>query len=185
MHFSETSIAGLAVVKHNRLNDSRGSFRRLWCEREFADGRLPGPVVQISLSETQHQGTLRGMHFQLPPSREGKLVQCIRGRIHDVAVDLRPKSASFLSHFGLELAATEDLALFIPAGCAHGFLTLTDDCAVLYMMTDFYDPALAAGVRWDDPRLGIRWPRLPQEILPRDADYPDLDPATLEGFADY
>ncbi len=125
------------------------------------------------------------MHFQLAPSREDKVVHCVRGRIYDVALDLRSHSASYLSHFGIELSASGSQALFIPAGCAHGFLTLTDDCAVLYMMTDFYDPALSTGVRWDDPVFAIAWPEKPLEILERDAQYPDFDPRSVDGFADY
>ena len=185
MNFTPTSVSGVTLVKADAHCDARGSFRRLWCAREFDGAHLPGPIVQVSLSETKRRGTLRGMHFQLPPSREGKLVQCVAGRIYDVAADLRPTSETFLAHFGTELSATSASAVFIPAGCAHGFLTLTDDCAVLYMMTDFYDQALSAGVRWNDPRLKIAWPREPDEILPRDAQYPDLDSTITAGFADY
>jgi dTDP-4-dehydrorhamnose 3,5-epimerase len=146
---------------------------------------VPFPIEQTSLSVSKRRGTLRGMHFQLPPSREGKLVTCVRGRIFDVALDLRPRSRSFLRHFGVELKDDEPRSLFIPPGCAHGFLTLTDDCAILYMMTDFYEPTLSTGVRWNDPAFGIAWPEQPTEVLDRDATYPDFDPRTVDGFADY
>jgi dTDP-4-dehydrorhamnose 3,5-epimerase len=146
---------------------------------------MPIDFVQTSLSQTARRLTLRGMHFQLPPSREGKLVQCVGGRIYDVAVDLRPQSASYLQYFGVELAADRPVGLFIPPGCAHGFLTLTDHCSIVYMMTDFYDPALYGGVRWNDPRLGIEWPHKPVEILERDAEFPDLDDAMTGRFAEY
>jgi dTDP-4-dehydrorhamnose 3,5-epimerase len=173
------------VVEAIPHRDVRGSFRRLWCHEEFAEHGLLTQIVQVSLSDTKRCGTLRGMHFQLPPSREGKLVQCVAGRIYDVALDLRRRSPSFLAHFGLELSPETNRALFIPAGCAHGFLTLADDCTVLYMTTDFYHPALSAGVRWNDPRFKITWPAQPTEILPRDAHYADFDDDIADKFADY
>lgn len=185
MKFLATHMTGLTVIESDQHQDSRGSFHRLWCQQEFQPQKMSRPIVQASLSSTKRRGTLRGMHYQLPPSREDKLVQVVCGRIYDVAVDLRPKSETFLDHFGLELSASEPRAIFIPAGCAHGFLTLTDDCRVLYMMTDFYDPALSRGLRWNDSRLNITWPSLPLEIFQRDAEYPDLDLETLEKFSTY
>jgi dTDP-4-dehydrorhamnose 3,5-epimerase len=125
------------------------------------------------------------MHYQIAPSREGKLIHCVRGRIHDVALDLRPRSPSYLQHFGVDLSPEGATGFFIPPGCAHGFLTLTDDVAVLYMMSDYYDPALSRGVRWDDPAFGIAWPERPREMLERDGSYPDFDPRTVDGFVDY
>jgi dTDP-4-dehydrorhamnose 3,5-epimerase len=169
-------------VKHV---DERGTFRRLWSQREAAAANVGRPVVQSSLSVTSRRGTLRGMHFQLPPSREDKIVQCVRGRIFDVALDLRRRSPTYLEHFGAELSEERPRALFIPAGCAHGFLTLADDSAVLYMMTDYYDPALSTGVRWNDPAFGIQWPEQPRELLERDRTYPDFDERTVDGFAAY
>lgn len=185
MHFDRTAVEGVFVVETLAHSDPRGSFRRLWCRQEAEAAHVRGDIVQTSLSVTTRRGTLRGMHFQLPPSREDKVVTCVRGRIFDVALDLRPKSPTYLRHVGVELAEDQPRALYIPAGCAHGFLTLTDDCAVLYMMTDFYDPSLARGVRWDDPAFGIAWPEKPTEILERDAHYPDFDPRTVDGFAEY
>jgi dTDP-4-dehydrorhamnose 3,5-epimerase len=123
------------------------------------------------------------MHFQLPPSREDKLVQCVAGHIYDVALDLRPNSTTFLRHFGTDLTANEPRALFIPAGCAHGFLTRTENCIVIYTMTDYYDADLSRGVRWNDPAFSISWPEEPIEILPRDAYYPDFDVAAIEPFS--
>ena len=185
MRFQGTPLAGVKVIDTAPHTDTRGSFRRLWCSREFSAENVPRPIVQASLSETARRGTLRGLHFQLPPSREDKLVQCVSGCIFDVALDLRPDSASYLAHVGVELSGTNGRALFIPAGCAHGFLTLTDNCAVLYMMTDYYDPALSTGVRWNDPRFAIQWPEQPKEILPRDAEYPDFDDTMAARFARY
>ncbi|HVZ16545.1 MAG TPA: dTDP-4-dehydrorhamnose 3,5-epimerase family protein [Terriglobales bacterium] len=184
MLFTQTSLHGVVLVDTEPKEDIRGSFRRLWCQREVAAAALPTRIVQTSLSVTNRRGTLRGMHFQLPPSREDKLIHCVRGRIFDVALDLRRGSPSYLRHFSVELAASDSKALFIPSGCAHGFLTLSDDCSVLYMMTDFYDPALQSGVRWDDPAFAIDWPERPKEILPRDASYVDFDPGSVDGFSD-
>ncbi len=183
MNFSETALPGVRLIRLEPHHDERGLFQRLWCRREFEAEGLPGELVQISLSVTNRKGTLRGMHYQGPPFREDKVVFCLAGRIHDVAVDLRPQSPTFLRHDGVELSPGGPQALFIPAGCAHGFLTLEDNCTVGYMMTDFYDPDASNGLRWNDPRIGIRWPAEPLDMLPRDAGYPDLDVDRL-GFAD-
>jgi dTDP-4-dehydrorhamnose 3,5-epimerase len=186
VRFVASAIQGVEIVEGVSHSDERGSFRRLWCRREFGpDAGTHADIVQASLSQNLRRGTLRGMHFQVAPSRESKLVQCVAGKIYDVALDLRPASKTYLSHFGLELAAHEPRALLIPPGCAHGFLTLTDHSAVVYMMTDYYEPKLSCGVRWNDPRFGIRWPSEPTEMLPRDAAYPDFDAALVQGFTAY
>lgn len=185
MQFLPTTVTGAKIVDFERHVDERGTFRRLWSEREAREAGAVRPIVQSSLSVTIRSGTLRGLHFQVPPSREDKVVQCVRGRIFDVALDLRRNSPTYLRHYGIELSQDVPRAFFIPSGCAHGFLTLTDDCAVLYMMTDYYDSTLSAGVRWDDPAFGIAWPARPKEILPRDAAYPDFDQETVDGFAAY
>ena len=183
--FRASPVAGVTVVDFVRHEDVRGSFQRLWCARDFAAGGLSQGVVQVSLSHTLRRGTLRGLHFQLPPSREAKLVQCVRGHIYDVAVDLRPGSETFLRHYGLELAESVGRALFIPPGCGHGFLTLSDDCSIVYMMSDFFDANLSSGVRWDDPALNVQWPEQPLEILERDAGYPDIEISQLDVFSGY
>ncbi|HXH61549.1 MAG TPA: dTDP-4-dehydrorhamnose 3,5-epimerase [Fimbriimonadaceae bacterium] len=183
MKFTATNIEGVTVVETQPQGDARGSFRRVWCQRTFQKEGLPAQIVQSSLSVNTRRGTLRGMHFQLPPSREDKLVQCVTGAIYDVALDLRPKSRTFLGHCGIELSQSNNRALFIPSGCAHGFITLDDSCTVLYMMTDFYAPELSSGVRWNDPAFEIEWPVAPTEILPRDASYPDFDPKLVAPFA--
>src|SRR5690606_28442457 len=117
-----------------------------------------------------------GLHFQWPPSREGKLVRCEAGAVHDVIVDLRPEAASFGAHFALRLEAARGNALYVPPGVAHGFQVLADDTRVGYLMTDVHAPGLAGGVRWDDPAFGIEWPLAVTEISPRDAAWPDFDP---------
>jgi dTDP-4-dehydrorhamnose 3,5-epimerase len=185
MQFKPTPLSGVVVAATAIQQDARGSFRRVWCQRDAEDAALPVPIVQTSLSVTQRRGTLRGLHFQSAPSREGKLVTCVRGRIFDVALDLRPRSDTFLRHFAIELREDDPRGLFIPPGCAHGFLTLTDDCSILYMMTDFYEPTLSNGVRWNDAAFGILWPEPPKEMLERDRSYPDFDARIVDGFASY
>ena len=185
MEISRTPIEGAMVIAASSHKDSRGTFRRLWCRRDYGSLHAPADIVQASLSETRRRGTLRGMHFQIAPSREDKLVTCIRGRIYDVALDLRPGSPSYLKHHGVELSEENCRTFVIPTGCAHGFLSLSDDCAMVYMMTDFFDSTLQRGVRWNDPAFGIAWPEEPREILDRDANYADFDPRIVDGFADY
>lgn len=181
MHFQPLQIPGVVQVDVEAAVDSRGSFARLHCEREFEAHGLSSRMVQSSVSYSRQRGTLRGMHFQWPPSREGKLVRCISGAIHDVVIDLRPDSATFTQHVALDLTAAGRRAVFIPPGLAHGFQTLEDDVEVLYQMTDFYDPALSTGVRWNDPAFGIAWPLTVTAIHERDAGYVDFDAAR---FAD-
>lgn len=184
MTFEETPLAGAFVVRLEPHRDHRGYFARAWCGREFAARGLPADLVQANLSHNEKRGTLRGMHLQLPPSREGKLVRCIRGRIYDVIVDVRQGSSTFLQHFGIELAAGEHEALYVPPGMLHGFQTLEDDTDVFYQMTDYHAPELAFGARWNDPAFGIHWPIAEGLIMTeRDASYPDFDRPAYERLA--
>lgn len=185
MKLAETPLPGAFVVEVEPHRDHRGYFARTWCAREFA-GRegLPTRFVQASLSHNDRRGTLRGMHMQLSPSREGKLVCCTRGRIYDVIVDLRPGSPTYLEHFGIALTAAAHEALYIPPAMLHGFQTLEDDTEVYYQMTDFHAPELAFGARWNDPAFGIRWPIETDLIMAeRDATYPDFHRAAYEALA--
>jgi dTDP-4-dehydrorhamnose 3,5-epimerase len=175
VRFTPSAVSGVVIVDVEPRADERGAFSRTWCADEFEAAGLPGRLAQTSVSVTARRGTLRGLHFQRPPSREGKLVRCTRGRIHDVVVDLRPDSPTFLRHVALELDDRAHRAVYVPPGCAHGFQTLVDDAEVLYAMTDRHAPELADGVRWDDPAFAIRWPERPTLIHPRDAAYPDFD----------
>lgn len=176
MRFAETPLPGAFVVELEPNVDFRGYFARTWCTREFADAGLPAELVQASLSHNVKRGTLRGMHMQLPPSREGKLVRCTRGRIFDVIVDLRPQSRAYMRHFAIELTADAQRALYVPPTMLHGFLTLDDDTDVFYQMTDFYAPAIGFGARWNDPAFGIRWPFEDDLVVAeRDATYPSFD----------
>lgn len=185
MRFIETELADAWLLEPDKNTDERGYFTRLRCVREFAERGLPRDFVQTNLSFNRTARTFRGLHYQAPPSQEGKLVRCIRGAITDVIVDLRPESPSYLRHQWFNLDAERLRALFVPAGFAHGFLTLEDESEILYEMSDFFVPELARGIRWDDPVLGIEMPGEVSCINPRDASYPDLDTDSLSVFARY
>ena len=175
MQFRDTPLTGVVEVMIDRHDDERGFFARNWCVREFADHGLPSSLAQGSISHSHRKGTLRGLHFQWPPSAEGKLVRCERGAVHDVVVDLRPDSSTFLRHIAAVLDSERGNALYVPPGCAHGFQTLVDEARVGYLMTDYFEPELADGVRWDDPAFGIAWP-LPVTVMSaRDGGYPAFD----------
>jgi dTDP-4-dehydrorhamnose 3,5-epimerase len=172
-----TPIAGAFTVALEPKSDERGFFARTWCREEFARAGIEVDMLQASVSHNRRRGTLRGLHFAWPPSKEAKLVRCERGRIFDAIVDLRPESSSFLRHTAVMLDGEERNAIYIPPGVAHGFQTMMADCTVLYMMTEAYRPELADGVRFDDPAFGIAWPLPVSAILERDRDYPGFDPA--------
>ncbi|AMN47438.1 dTDP-4-dehydrorhamnose 3,5-epimerase [Steroidobacter denitrificans] len=180
MQFEPLTIAGAMRVRIEPHTDHRGFFARTFCTAEFARAGLPTEALQASISYNAKLGTVRGMHFQWPPSHEGKLVRCLRGKLFDVLIDLRPDSATYLQHQGLLLDQDNRAAVFIPAGVAHGFQTLTDHTEVLYQMTDVHAPDLAGGVRWNDPMFGIPWPLGQPIIAERDAGYPDFDRARFE-----
>jgi len=174
--FVRLAIPGAFLVEIEPLADDRGFFARTFCAREFAAAGLESRLVQISLSFNPRRGTLRGLHYQAAPHGEAKLVRCVRGTIHDLLVDLRPDARVLRQHLALELSADARTAVYIPAGVAHGFLTLSDDCEVHYAMSEFHEPAAARGVRWNDPALGIELPEPVRVISARDASYPDLAP---------
>ena len=178
MKFLPTDLDGSYVIEIDPVEDDRGFFARLWCREEFQQQGIAMDVVQASVSHNTVAGTLRGLHFQWPPSHEAKLVRCERGRIYDVIVDLRPESPTFTRHVAVELDSQSSNALYVPAGFAHGFQTLEADSDVVYMMSDQYQPELADGVRFDDPAFGVDWPLAVSCIAARDSDYPDFDPAT-------
>lgn len=175
MRFEPLPLDGAWLARPERLADERGFFARSICTREFAAQGLNGVFVQSSISWNRQRGTMRGMHFQWPPSLEAKLVRCTRGSIHDVLLDLRPASATFMQHVSLRLTDDSRDAVYIPAGFAHGFQTLVDDVEVQYHMTDEFQPALASGFRWNDPAFSIELPLEVAAIAPRDAGYADFD----------
>lgn len=175
MKADPTRLPGVFVIRSEHSEDERGVFYRTFCEESFRTAGLVPPVLQSSLSINRQRHCLRGMHYQKSPGDETKLVRCVAGSIFDVALDLRPTSPTHCQWFGIELSATNGLALYIPPGCAHGFLTLEADSHVLYQMDAPYRPNLAAGVRWNDPAFAIDWPARPEILSTRDRDYPDYD----------
>jgi dTDP-4-dehydrorhamnose 3,5-epimerase len=175
MIFTETPLAGAYLIDMTRTADERGFFARTFCAAEFAAQGLTAPVSQCSVSFNARRGTLRGLHFQVAPHDEAKLVRCTRGAIFDAIVDIRETSPTHLRWFGAELTAANHRSLYIPQGFAHGFLSLADDTEVFYMISEPYAPGYARGLRWNDPALGIRWPGQPAVIAARDAEYPLLD----------
>lgn len=176
MQLKRTAIEGLFEVEVTLLEDERGAFARTYDEATFAQAGLPTRWPQCNTSFNRKRGTLRGMHFQAAPKEEPKLVRCTAGRVWDVALDLRKGSATYLKWAAAELSAAKRNALFIPAGLAHGFITLEDDSEVYYQMGESYDASLQRGVRWNDPAFAIDWPFAPSVISARDADYPTYTP---------
>ena len=175
MTFEELAIAGVFAIEQELVNDDRGFFARIYSRSELTEHGIDFEVAQASVSYNERRGTLRGMHLQTPPHEEAKLVRCLTGSVHDVVVDLRPGSPTQLESIAVELSAQRRNWLYIPEGCAHGFLTLEDACELEYLISAPYEPGAAVGVRWDDPALGIDWPFEPAVISPRDAAFADLD----------
>ena len=173
MRFSETPLAGAYVIEPERLVDDRGFFARSWCRREFDALGLDGGLVQANLGFNHKRGTLRGMHYQVAPHQEAKLVGCTRGAIWDVIVDLRADSPTHCKWIGVELTQDNHKMLYVPAGCAHGYQTLADDSELTYQTTAFYAPDAARGVRFDDPAFAIAWPLEVRMISERDRSWPD------------
>lgn len=174
MRFAGTLIPGMAVIEPEPHRDARGGFARLYDAELFAARGIPTDWPQWNASWNARRGTLRGLHYQAPPAEEPKLIRCTRGRVWDVAVDLRPGSPAWRRWAAVELDEAARNAVFIPAGCAHGFLTLADDCEILYHMGARFAPELGRGVRWDDPALAIAWPFAPAVIAERDQAWPLL-----------
>ena len=174
MHFDATPITGAVIIELTPLLDERGFFARSWCQDEFKAHGLETRIAQCNISYNARSGTLRGLHYQAAPSEEVKLVRCTRGAIHDVIVDLRPRSPSFKRWFAVELTASNRRMLYIPEGVAHGFVTLADDTEVFYQMSQPYDAACARGVRWDDPAFGIVWPVPIALMSERDRQHADF-----------
>jgi dTDP-4-dehydrorhamnose 3,5-epimerase len=172
--FSPTPVEGAYILDLDRQNDDRGYFARTWCRRELEQAGLNASLAQCSVSYNLRRQTLRGMHWQAPPNAEVKIVRCTRGAIWDVIIDLRPESQTYMHHWGVELTADSGRAVYIPEGMAHGFVTLADASEVFYQMSEFYNPASARGIRWNDPAFAIAWPLTDPILHPRDAAYPDF-----------
>jgi dTDP-4-dehydrorhamnose 3,5-epimerase len=179
MLFTATNIIGVTIVGAERHEDARGHFTRIFCADEFAKQHLELPTRQAAISHNRRAATLRGLHYIPEELGEAKLVRCIRGRIFDVAVDVRLGSPTYGGHFAIELTADRQNALYLPRGVAHGFMTIEDDCEVLYQFSEPYRPGVELGVRWDDPDIAIEWPLEPEVISSRDRTLPLL--AELNG----
>lgn len=174
MLFQPTNLAGAYLIDLQPIADERGFFARTWCTQEFAEHGLDAHLVQCNLSLNRQRGTLRGMHYQQAPYAETKVVRCIRGALYDVIIDLRPESPTYLQWLGVTLSAENRTMLYVPKGFAHGFQTLADNTEVFYQMSDFYAPAYAGGLRWNDPHFNIRWPLKVSVISAKDQSYADF-----------
>jgi dTDP-4-dehydrorhamnose 3,5-epimerase len=174
MIFIPTKLSGAYIVEPERHEDARGYFARTFCAREFEEHGLVREFVQSSVSANRLRGTVRGMHYQLPPACEVKLVRCTSGAIYDVIVDLRKDSPTYLQHVGVELSAETGRALYIPEMFGHGFQALENDSTVFYQISEFYAPGTAGGLRYNDPKLGIQWPLAASVVSDRDLNWPLL-----------
>lgn len=183
MTFTETAVAGVWIVSQAPRGDDRGFFARMWCEEEFAARGLVSRFPQANNAYSRFAGTLRGLHYQAAPHGEVKLVRCIRGVIFDVVADVRPDSPTRGRWLGVELSAENRQMLYVPEGCAHGYLTLTDDSEVIYPVSSPYAPPSERGVRWDDPAFAIDWPLTPVHVSPKDHAWPDVVLHALDGPA--
>ena len=175
MIFRETQLKGAYIIDLEKREDPRGFFARAWCMKEFEQHGLNAQVVQASLSFNRQKGTLRGMHCQVPPGEEAKLVRCTRGAIYDVIVDLKLESTTYRQWSGVELSSENYKMLYVPEGFAHGFLTLEDNTEVTYMVTEFYNPGAESGIRYNDPAFAITWPLQVQVISEKDSSWPDFE----------
>lgn len=171
MELIETHIKGVFLIKPRVLQDERGLFFRTFCKKEFAEIGFHADFVQFNHSFNLKKGTIRGMHFQVSPYQETKLIRCIQGKVRDVAVDIRKDSPTFLQHVAIELSAENGYSILIPEGCAHGFQTLADDSALIYHHTQYYTPQADAGIRYDDPALNIEWTLPPVNVSEKDKKY--------------
>jgi dTDP-4-dehydrorhamnose 3,5-epimerase len=181
MRFKKLEIQGVFVLDPEPAIDERGDFARMFCAREFAGHGLVECFVQLNLSRNTKRGTVRGLHFQAAPFSETKVVRCTRGTVFDVVVDLRPSSATIGRWVAVELSAMARNAVYVPAGCAHGYQTLLADCEIEYLVTPEYTPSAARGIRWDDPGLAIDWPIKDAVTLSsRDRQLPLFDAGTIE-----
>lgn len=176
MRFIETPLQDARLIQLEKRGDDRGFFARTFCTQEFERAGLVSKFVQMNNSLSAKKGTLRGMHYQLAPHGEVKVVRCIKGAIWDCIADLRPDSPTFGKWFGVELTAENRDALYVPRGFAHAILTLEHNTEVLYLVSDFYAPAAERGVRFDDPWIGVEWPIDPVELSDKDRNWPLFDP---------
>jgi dTDP-4-dehydrorhamnose 3,5-epimerase len=184
MKFNPTPVQGAYTIELNKIDDERGFFARAFCCREFVEQGLATKFLQINNSLSVQKGTLRGMHYQLQPNAETKLVRCIKGALYDVVLDLREDSSTFGQSYGVDITSDNRRMMYIPKGCAHGFITLADDTEAFYFVDAFYAPDHERGIRFDDPRFAISWPAAPTVVSDKDRSHRDFDPAYHLGDAD-
>jgi len=177
MIYHETPVQGAYLIDLEKRGDDRGFFARVFCEKEFGQRDLVTHFVQFNNSLSAERGTLRGMHYQLAPKSETKLVRCVRGALWDVVLDLRADSPTFGELFGAELSAENRRMMYVPKGCGHGFVTLSDATEAFYFADEFYAPDLERGVRWNDAKFGIEWPIEPKVLSDKDQKWPDFNPS--------
>lgn len=174
MNFTETKLKDAWIIDVQELTDERGFFARAWCQKEFDERKMVSNIAQANMSFNHKKGTLRGMHYQVAPYEETKLVRCTRGGIYDVIIDLRPDSPTYREWIGVELTAETRRMLFVPRGFGHGFQTLEDNTEVFYQVSEFYTPGAEEGLRYNDPAFAIDWPETVSVISEKDANWPDF-----------
>lgn len=176
MFFTPTPLSGAYLIDLDKKGDERGFFARAFCEQEFSEHGLIRHICQANNSLSTRKGTLRGMHYQLAPKAETKVVRCLRGALYDVILDLREGSSTFGQSYGAELTADNRRMMYVPKGFAHGFITLVDDTEALYLVDEVYSPENERGVRYNDPKFSIKWPTEPTVLSEKDKAYPSFDP---------
>jgi dTDP-4-dehydrorhamnose 3,5-epimerase len=174
MIFNETPLQGAFLIEIRKIGDERGFFGRSWCKKEMQEAGLNADIAQINTSLNSNKGTLRGLHYQIAPYQECKMIRCTKGAIFDMIVDIRPESPTFLHWYGVELTETDHSALYSPEGFAQGFITLKDDTEITYFTSEFYAPGMDRGVRYNDPQIGIKLPLEPVVISDKDKCWPDF-----------
>ena len=186
MIFTETKLKGAFIIDLKRLEDERGFFARVFCQREFAEHGMKPIIAQANIAFSKNKGTLRGMHFQFPPAAEAKLVRCTRGAVWDIIVDLRPESPTYLDHIAVELSATNHRAIYVPERFAHGYQAIQPDSETSYQVGEFYTPNSEGGLRYNDPNLGLKWPLPVSEITVKDKSWKllaDIEPELRQKMA--
>jgi len=176
MKFTETKLKGAYIIELEKHGDDRGFFARAFCKKEYDEVGLRNEIVQINDSKSRYKGTLRGMHYQLSPKSEDKIVRCINGSIYDVIIDMRKNSPTFCDWFGIELSAKNKKSLYVPKGFAHGNISLEDNSELFYLVTEYYSSEHERGIRWNDPKFNIEWPIKPVVISEKDRNHPDFNP---------
>lgn len=186
MTFEETKIKGVYKIDLEKRGDDRGFFARLFCKNEFEEIGLNPNIVQINTSLTEHKDTFRGLHYQVPPKAEDKFIKVTRGSLYDIVLDLRPSSPTFGEYVGTEINDKNRTMMYMPQGCAHGYLILEDNTEIIYMVSEFYGPEQEKVIRWDDPKFNIKLPRTPIHLSEKDKNAPDFDEKVhLVGMEDF